>query len=59
LLEKGTVEILITLLNSQSIEVVEQAIWGLGNIAGDNYKIRDMVINSGAIPPISTILDKA
>jgi importin subunit alpha-6/7 len=38
---------------------VEQAIWGLGNIAGDSHKVRDMVINQGAITPISDILDKA
>jgi hypothetical protein len=39
--------------------VVEQAIWGLGNIAGDSHKIRDNVINEGAIQPISDILDRA
>ena len=39
--------------------MVEQAIWGLGNIAGDSHKIRDLVINEGAIAPISDILDRA
>jgi hypothetical protein len=29
--------------------VIEQAIWGLGNIAGDSAKIRDLVIKEGAI----------
>jgi len=31
----------------------------LGNIAGDSYKVRDAVINAGAIYPISNILDVA
>lgn len=47
------------LLASPHIEVIEQAIWGLGNIAGDNHKVRDMVINEGAIAPIASILDRA
>lgn len=39
--------------------MVEQAIWGLGNIAGDSHKIRDIVIQEGAIDPIANILDRA
>jgi hypothetical protein len=31
----------------------------LGNIAGENYKIRDMVINEGAVEPIAAILDQS
>jgi hypothetical protein len=46
-------------LQSPHIEVVEQAIWGIGNIAGDSHKVRDLVLNEGAVPPIATILDKA
>lgn len=59
LIEKGTINVLVDLLSSPHIEVVEQAIWGLGNIAGDSHKVRDMVINAGAINPIADILDKA
>ena len=47
------------LLSSPHVEVIEQAIWGLGNIAGDSHKIRDLVINEGAILPIANILDRA
>ena len=57
LLEKGTINVLVELLNSPHIEVVEQAIWGLGNIAGDSSKVRDMVIAAGAVNPIANILD--
>lgn len=59
MIEKGTINVLVDLLSSSHIEVVEQAIWGLGNIAGDSYKVRDLVINAGAINPISDILDRA
>jgi hypothetical protein len=59
LIEKGTINVLVSLINSPHIEVVEQAIWGLGNIAGDSHKVRDLVINAGAINPISEILDRA
>jgi hypothetical protein len=45
LIEKGTISVLVELLKSNHVEVVEQAIWGLGNIAGDSHKVRDMVIN--------------
>jgi hypothetical protein len=47
------------LLASPHVDVIEQAIWGLGNIAGDSSKIRDLVIKEGAIEPISQILDRA
>ncbi len=57
MIEKGTIKALIELLNSPHIEVVEQAIWGIGNIAGDSHKVRDLVLAEGAIVPIATILD--
>lgn len=59
LLEKDTVTVLVQLLNSPHLEVVEQAIWGLGNIAGDSTKVRDIVISAGAVNPIANILDQA
>lgn len=58
LIDKGTIPILVELLRSPVIEVVEQAIWGLGNIAGDSHKVRDIVINAGAVGPIADILDR-
>ena len=48
---------MINLLKSPHIEVVEQAIWGIGNIAGDGPRIRDIVIDAGAVDPIADILD--
>jgi hypothetical protein len=48
---------LVELLGSPNLDVVEQAIWGLGNIAGDSTKVRDIVISAGAVNPIANILD--
>lgn len=39
-------------IESPSIEVKEQAIWALGNIAGDSVEMRDLVINAGLLPPL-------
>ena len=39
--------------------MIEQAIWGLGNIAGENHKVRDLVITAKAVEPIARILDLA
>lgn len=41
------------------MEVVEQVIWGLGNIAGDCPMTRDTVLKSGALHKIAQVLDQA
>jgi importin subunit alpha-6/7 len=41
------------------MEVVEQVIWGLGNMGGDGPRIRDLIIEAGAIEPISDQLDRS
>lgn len=37
------------LLSSPRLEVAEQAVWALGNIAGDGPETRDLVLNSGVL----------
>lgn len=49
----------VLLLKSPHVEVIEQVIWGLGNMAGDGPRIRNLVIDAGAVDPISDYLDKA
>ena len=39
----------VHLLSSPNMDIVEQVIWGLGNISGDGPTARDKVIDSGAI----------
>lgn len=59
LIEKDVLSHFITLLQSPHIEVVEQVIWGIGNIAGDSPTTRDSVLRSGALNSIANVLDKA
>lgn len=59
LISKGIIDSFVKLLQSQHIEIIEQVIWGLGNMAGDGPRIRNLVINAGAVDPIANYLDRA
>lgn len=43
----------------QDIEIIAQAVWALGNIAGDSPTCRDLVLNSGALQPLLAQLDNS
>ena len=43
---------LVRLLESPDEDVHEQAVWGLGNIAGDSVRTRNLVIAADVIPPL-------
>lgn len=57
LLEKGALDVLVGMLRSKNLDVVEQAIWALGNIAGDTTENRNLVLNAGGCEPIAQLLD--
>jgi hypothetical protein len=48
----GAVPDLTRLLLSGNADVREQSAWCLGNIAGDNPTLRDIVLSSGALEPL-------
>ena len=56
LTEKGSVQRLINLIRSENDNLKEQAIWALGNIAGENTEYRDMVISYGILPALLELI---
>jgi importin subunit alpha-2 len=38
------------------MHVAEQAVWALGNIAGDGSTTRDLVLNFGAMPALLELI---
>jgi len=50
--DKGGIPHFIRLLKSKRAEVAEQAIWAIGNIAGDSAQFRNMILKLGGLDPL-------
>ena len=48
--DAGAIPIFVHLLDSPDVEVREQAVWAIGNIAGDSPACRDAVLVADALP---------
>eukprot|EP00744_Colponema_vietnamica_P002670 GILI01004162.1.p1 GENE.GILI01004162.1~~GILI01004162.1.p1 ORF type:complete len:580 (+),score=220.15 GILI01004162.1:95-1834(+) len=54
----GVIPAFVRLLDSQEADVVEQAIWGLGNISGDGAELRDSILSNGGAMKILAAIQK-
>ncbi|XP_060521920.1 importin subunit alpha-1 [Cylas formicarius] len=54
--QEGAIPRLQLLLNSSKMEVAEQAVWALGNIAGDGPSTRDLVLASKVLPDVLKLI---
>jgi hypothetical protein len=57
--EHGALPIFVQLLLSPNDDVREQAVWALGNIAGDSPNFRDLVLQSGGLEPVMNVIKSA
>nr|XP_039253684.1 importin subunit alpha-1-like [Styela clava] len=52
----GAVPNLIEMLSHSAMNVVEQAVWALGNIAGDGAPMRDYLLDKGIVKPLIALV---
>jgi len=57
IIDKGGIPCFIKLLSSNKLEIAEQAIWAIGNIAGDSSTFRDLILKLQGLRPLLYIVD--
>lgn len=58
MIEAGAVPLFIDMLSSPDRDVMDQAIWGLGNIAGDSTQSRDYVLELNALEAVIALFHR-
>lgn len=59
IIRSGAIPPLIQLILSTDIKTQEQAVWALGNIAGDSPFSRDLVLDQDILPPLLSTLQQS
>jgi importin subunit alpha-1 len=59
LIQAGAVKEMIPLLNSPHMKIREQALWFLGNIAGDSRDSRDYILSTGVLDTFIKLIHEA
>ena len=55
-IDKGGIPLFIKLLSENKPGIAEQAVWAIGNIAGDCIFYRDTILKSGGLEPLIRIV---
>ncbi|KAI4293013.1 importin subunit alpha-6/7 [Pancytospora philotis] len=58
LADQQAIPSLIAMLNDEDHGIVDQSVWALGNLAGDCEKIRDKIIDGGALFRIVPLIER-
>jgi len=58
-IHQGVIPAFLKLLKVKDHEVVEQSVWGLGNIAGDSPQFRDKILNQSGVELLVNALKNA
>lgn len=56
MVQEGAIPKLQALLSSPRPDVAEQAVWALGNIAGDGPQTRDIVLSTGILQDLLKLI---
>jgi importin subunit alpha-1 len=58
LVDKGVIPVMVGILDSKYLTVVEQTIWAIANIAGDNSRNRDELLSYGIMDKLIMIVNQ-
>ncbi|KAJ4462371.1 putative Importin subunit alpha-1a [Paratrimastix pyriformis] len=58
LFQCGALPVFVKLLSSPQDAVAEQALWALGNLAGDGVELRDCVLEANIVPRVVTLIEE-
>lgn len=58
LVDKGIIPVYVKILEENNINLIEQAVWGIGNLAGDCIQFRDELLQNNAMLQFSKLYER-